>query len=294
MVWKCLARSRPKPFFGNFLACITPLTRSNVSCPHHIFNVTLQAAANTAAVEFKMVEARMVEMPDGSAALGMCSSPKFQQAGTDANGHRPQSGNIPPRHNFWKACLAPEAEHESRGGNSPTWHADDVIAAISPGLSDEEHESASSSLPQTIEVGEMETRPPVHVNGEVAPVLDAQQLQPPDYHNLSHASTSLHGSNSTRRELHPVGSLQGELCVDAFYQDSSSGSSNQSEVQRSQPCQVKSGASETALWHLVSAAEYSSALGDKQIKATIAPSTLDSGEGEVRIKRDCPSSLERR
>lgn len=74
----------------------------------------MQEAANAAAVEFKTVVARMVEMPDGSSALGVCSSPTFQGPSTAA-GPPPKTPQPPhpPSRALWKACLAPGAVQDS-------------------------------------------------------------------------------------------------------------------------------------------------------------------------------------
>ena len=75
---------------------------------------SVQEAANAAAVEFKTVVARMVEMPDGSSALGVCSSPTYQGPST-ATGLAPKDPQPPPppRRALWKACLAPAAVSDS-------------------------------------------------------------------------------------------------------------------------------------------------------------------------------------
>jgi hypothetical protein len=67
-----------------------------------------QHASNFASVEFKTVIGRMIEMPDGSAALGVCSSPASMASKTSPSKPLESPAKMAGAYALWRALHCPQ------------------------------------------------------------------------------------------------------------------------------------------------------------------------------------------
>jgi hypothetical protein len=255
----------------------------------------MQAAANAAAVEFKTVVARMVEMPDGSAALGVCSSPTLQRPDTRAEDHcKPHSASCAPSQMFWKVCFASESDDDGRSSSSPARRTGgSAIAAISPTYADDvsvtEHYSGTSSSTRQAEEHATAAVCLDHANS-VTP-MPLAVLQTSHSQHLTDMPGILR-FNNTQIVRHPSSVHPKHSCQHGIHQESirpplrSALSPHQSEFQTfdSFSCLETGSDNCMAPCYATSTAENSGAAANRQPDIATASKVYEAGGDEVVIQ----------